>query len=74
MNKLKEEAPIAHGEGGRGSEGLHWVPMPMPMPTHAHGLWVGTGAMLLFMGGHWFCASLHPTPNRSQTSWMQELR
>jgi hypothetical protein len=45
---------------------LHWV----PMPTHTHGFWVGMGAMLLFMGGHGFCASLHPTPNRSQTSRM----
>jgi len=24
------------------------------------------------MGGHWFCASLHPTPIWSQTSQMQE--
>ena len=38
---------------------LHWVPIPMPMPTHTHGFWVGMGAMLLYMGGHWFCASLH---------------
>jgi hypothetical protein len=30
------------------------------------------GAILLFMGGHGFCASMHPTPNRSQTSRMQE--
>ena len=29
---------------------LHWV--PMPMPAHAHGVWVGMGAILLFMGGH----------------------
>jgi hypothetical protein len=52
---------------------LRWVPIPMPMPTHAHGFWVGMGAMLLFMGGHRFCASLHPAPNRSQTSRMQEI-
>jgi hypothetical protein len=65
---------------------LHWV--PIPMPTHAHGFWVGMGAMLLFMGGHgwawvryycsWvgigFCVSLHPAPNRSQTSRMQGIR
>jgi hypothetical protein len=44
----------------------------MPM-----GFWVGMGAMLLTycswvgLGGHQFCASLHPTPNRSQTSRMQ---
>jgi hypothetical protein len=42
--------------------------------THAHGFWVGMGAMLLFMGGHRFCASLHPVPNRSQTSQMQGIR
>jgi hypothetical protein len=56
--------------------------------AHAHGFWVGMGAMLLFMGGHGcdiivhgmgmgghrFCASLHPTPNQSQTSQMQEIR
>jgi hypothetical protein len=53
---------------------LHWVPIPMPMPTQAHGFWVGMGAMLLFMGGHGFCASLHPTPNWSQTSQMQGIR
>jgi hypothetical protein len=39
--------------------------------AHAHGFWVGMGAMLLFMGGHQFCASLHPTPNHSQTYRMQ---
>ena len=33
----------------------------MAMPTHTHGFWVGMGAMLLFMGGHRFCASLHST-------------
>jgi len=48
------------------------MPMPMPMPTHTHGFLVGMGAMLLFMGGHGFCASMHPTPNRSQTPRMQE--
>jgi hypothetical protein len=42
--------------------------------AHAHGFWVGMGAILLFMGGHGFCASLHPTPNRSQTSRMQGVR
>ena len=47
---------------------LHWV----PMPTHAHGFWVGMGAILLFMSGHRFCASLHPTSNRSQTSGCRE--
>ena len=31
-----------------GTRALHWV----PMRTHAHGIWVGTGAILLFMGGH----------------------
>ena len=46
--------------------------MPMPMPTHTHGFWVGMGAMLLFMGGHRFCASLHPAPNQSQTSRCKE--
>ena len=35
--------------------------------THAHGFWVG-------MGGHRFCASLHPAPNQSQTSRMQGIR
>ena len=55
-----------------GTIALHWVPIPMPVPTHTHGFWVGTGAMLLFMGGHGFCASLHPTPNRSQTSKCRE--
>ena len=49
---------------------LHWV----PMPTHAHGFWVGMGAMLLFMGGHGFCASMHPTLNRRQISRMQGMR
>jgi hypothetical protein len=54
---------------------LHWVsiPMPMPMPTYAHGFWVGMGAILLFMGGHRFCASLHPVPNRSRTFRMQGM-
>jgi hypothetical protein len=39
------------------SKALHRVPilMSMPMPTHTHGLWVGMGAMLLFMGGHMSC-------------------
>ena len=41
--------------------------------NHAHGFWVGMGAILMFMGGHRFCASLHSTPNRSQTSWMQGI-
>jgi len=55
------------------SRALHWVPIPMPMPTHTHGFWVGMGAILLFMGGHRFCASLYPTPNRSQTSRMHGI-
>jgi hypothetical protein len=38
--------------------------------THAHGFWVGMSAMLLLMGGHRFCASMHPTSKRSQTSRM----
>jgi hypothetical protein len=42
--------------------------------AHAHGFWVGMGAIVLFMGGHQFCASLHPAPNRSQTSRMQGIR
>ena len=41
-------------------------------PYPCHGFWVGMGAMLLFMGGHQFCASMHPTPNRSQTSRSME--
>jgi hypothetical protein len=41
--------------------------------AHAHVFWVGMGAMLLFMGGHLFCASLHPVPNQSQTSRMQGI-
>ena len=48
------------------------MPIPMPMPTHTHGFWVGMGAILLFMGGHQFCASLHPTPNWSQTFGCRE--
>ena len=51
-----------------------YIGCPYGMPTHAHGFWVGMGAMLLFMGGHRFCASLHPTPNRSQTSRMHGIR
>jgi hypothetical protein len=39
--------------------------------AHAHGFWVGMSAMLLFMGGHQFCASLHLAPNHSQTYQMQ---
>ena len=44
--------------------------------AHTHEFWVGMGVMLLSwvgMGGHRFCASLHPTPNHSQTSWMQGI-
>jgi hypothetical protein len=40
--------------------------------AHAHGFWVGMGAIILFMGGHG--CILHPTSNRSQTSWMQGIR
>ena len=44
--------------------------------AHTHEFWVGMGVMLLSwvgMGGHRFCASLHPTPNHSQISWMQGI-
>ena len=54
------------------NKALHWVPIPMPMHTHTHGFWVGMGVMLLFMGGHHFCASLHLAPNRSQTFGCRE--
>ena len=47
---------------------IGWVPMPI----HTHWFWVGMGAMLLFMGGHQFCASVHPAPNRSQTFGCRE--
>jgi len=35
---------------------LHWV--PIPMPTQTHGLWVGMGAMLLFISGHGWASVL----------------
>jgi hypothetical protein len=57
-----------------GCRALHWVSIPMPMATHTRGFWVGMGAMLLFMGGHRFCASLHPAPNQGQNSRMQGIR
>ena len=47
-----------------------YIGCPCPCPPMPMGFWVGMGAMLLFMGGHRFCASLHPAPNRSQTSRM----
>jgi hypothetical protein len=37
-----------------------------PMPTHAHGYWGRCYCSWVGMGEHQFCASLHPTPNRSQ--------
>ena len=46
--------------------------VPISMPIHTHGFLVDMGAMLLFMGGHRFCASLQPAPNRSQTSGCKE--
>jgi hypothetical protein len=57
-------------------------PCPCPWVLGGHGCdviihgweWVGMGAILLFMGGRRYCASLHPTPNWSQTSRMQEIR
>ena len=36
--------------------------------------WVRYYCSLVGMGGHRFCASLHPAPNWSQTSWMQGIR
>jgi hypothetical protein len=44
-----------------------------PMPMGFGWAWVGMGAILLFMGGHWFCAALHPAPHRGQTSRMQGI-
>jgi hypothetical protein len=52
---------------------LHDVGGVLHSPTlgaHAHGFWVGMCAILFGMGGHRFCASLHPAPNRSQISRM----
>jgi hypothetical protein len=68
---------------------LHWVHIRMPTHAHGfwvgmgamllfmggHGwAWVRYYFSWVDMGGHWFCASLHPIPNRSQTSWMQGER
>jgi hypothetical protein len=62
--------------------GAHTHAHPCPWVLGGHGCdvivhgwaWVGMGVILLFMDGHGFCASLHPTPNRSQTSRMQSIR
>jgi hypothetical protein len=51
---------------GMGDHGCHVI---------VHGwAWVAMGAILFFIGGHRFCASLHPTPNHSQTSRMHGIR
>jgi hypothetical protein len=46
-------------------------PCPCPCPPIPMGFgwaWVRYYCSWVGMGGHRFCASLHPTPNRSQTS------
>jgi hypothetical protein len=53
---------------------LHWVPIPMPMPMGVGWAWVRCYCSWVGLGGHRFCASLYPAPNRSQTSRMHRIR
>jgi len=69
IERLKYESPSKRNSY-EGFRAVHWVPMPMGFGW----AWVRYYCSWVGMGGHWFCASLHPTPNRSQTSRMQELR
>jgi hypothetical protein len=52
------------------SKALHWVPIPMGFGW----AWVRCYCSWVGMSGHWFCASMYPAPNRSQTSRMQGIR
>ena len=52
-------------------------PYPCPCPPMPMGFgwaWVRCYCSWVGTGGHRFCASLHPSPKRSQTSRMQGIR
>ena len=70
--QLNTKSPITPGVQYDAGRALHWVPIPMPI---AFGwAWVRYYCSWVGMGGHRFCASLHPAPNRSQISRMQGIR
>ena len=58
----------------------HAHPCPWILSGHGCDVIVHGWALLRYycswvgMGEHEFCASLHPSPNQSQTSRMQEIR
>ena len=74
-NIVQHHSPTLGAHAHAHAHPCRWILDGHGCDVIVHGwAWVGMGAILLFMVGHRFCASLHPSPNRSQTSQMQGIR